>query len=307
MRSMSAPCCMAWFIARGFSKPARPGMGRVRPLFTLEMRAAGFAVRQPRNHPPFTLPGYAARMNSRQSRGLLLAVVFAFAAGLVWAEDAASLLPASLNSAQIVEQMRRQSQAQTAALKQYKALRHYAVEYRGFSARIAAKMDVDVNYDAANGKSLRIVSQSGSRLLCEKVLKRAVDSEEEAYKDKASTALTEANYRFQLAGSESVAGRTAYILNVQPLTDSKFLFRGKIWVDAADFAVAKMETEPAKSPSFWISRTLIHYVSVKTDSFWLPQQVRSETKVRVGGTAMLTIDYGSYAVVPAAGFQGAGR
>ena len=60
-----------------------------------------------------------------------------------------------------------------------------------------------------------------------------------------------------------------------------------------------METEPAKSPSFWISRTLIHYTSTKTDGFWLPEQVSSETKVRVGGTAVLTINYGSYDVVPA--------
>jgi hypothetical protein len=71
-------------------------------------------------------------------------------------------------------------------------------------------------------------------------------------------------------------------------------------VDAADFAVAKMETEPAKSPSFWISRTLIRYTSAKVDNFWLPREVRSETKVRIGGTAVLTIDYGKYQVVPRA-------
>jgi hypothetical protein len=55
-----------------------------------------------------------------------------------------------------------------------------------------------------------------------------------------------------------------------------------------------METEPAKSPSFWISRTLIHYTGAKTDGFWMPLKMRSETKVRFGGTAVLTIDYGSY-------------
>jgi hypothetical protein len=93
---------------------------------------------------------------------------------------------------------------------------------------------------------------------------------------------------------------------VEPLRESKFLFRGKIWVDAADFAVVKMETEPAKSPSFWIARTLIHYTSVKTDGFWLPQQVRSETKVRIGGTAVLTIDYGSYEVVQMTALASAG-
>jgi hypothetical protein len=159
-------------------------------------------------------------------------------------------------------------------------------------------MDVEVNYDAATGKSFRIVSRSGSKLLCDKVLKRAVESEKEASLDKGSSALTETNYRFNLAGNESLGGRPAYILDVEPLTASKFLYRGKIWVDAADFAVVKMETEPAKSPSFWISRTLIQYSSAKTDGFWLPQQVRSETRVRIGGTAVLTIDYGSYQIVP---------
>jgi len=286
--------------------PCRPGIGRVRPRLTPAVRDVVFAMRPSRNHPAFTVPGYAARMRFRQSRGALLAVVFALAAGLVWAEDAAVPAPANLNSAQIVEQMRRQSQAQTAELKQYQALRHYQVEYRGFAARVAATMDVQVDYDAAAGKSFRVVSQSGSHILCEKVLRRAIDSEQEAFKDKGSTALTEANYRFQLAGNENVAGRPAYILNVEPLTESKFLFRGKVWVDATDFAVTKMETEPAKSPSFWISRTLIHYSSVKTDRFWLPQQVRSETKVRVGGTAVLTIDYGSYSVVPGPGMAGMG-
>jgi hypothetical protein len=29
----------------------------------------------------------------------------------------------------------------------------------------------------------------------------------------------------------------------------------------------------------------------------LPEKNRSETKVRIGGTAMLTIDYGSYQIV----------
>jgi hypothetical protein len=123
-----------------------------------------------------------------------------------------------------------------------------------------------------------------------------VDSEQEASRDKGSTALTPANYRFQMVGSESIGGRPAYILDVEPLTESKFLYRGKVWVDAADFEVVKMESEPAKNPSFLISRTLIHYTSVLAHGFWLPQGIRSETKVRIGGTAVLTIDYGNYQV-----------
>jgi len=236
-------------------------------------------------------------MNSLTAKWLLPAVVLGYAAGLGWAQNAGSPAPANLSSAQIVEQLQLHDRARTDGLKHYQALRHYDVEYYGFSARIAAAMDVEVTYDAATGKSFRIVKQNGSGTLCDKVLKRALESEKEAFRNKASTAMTEANYRFRLAGAESVAGRPAYVLDVEPLTESKFLIRGKIWVDAAEFAVVKMETEPARSPSFWISRTLIHYTSAKTDGFWFPEQVRSETKVRLGGTAVMNINYGSYSVV----------
>jgi hypothetical protein len=239
-------------------------------------------------------------------QALLLAVLVAFTAGMLPAQGTDASHPPGLNAAQIAAQLQRHTQAQAVSLRGYKALRHYQVEYSGFAAKIAAKMEVEVSYDSATGKSLRIVSQSGSGVLCDKVLKRAVESEREAAQDKGATALTEANYQFVLLGSEVVAGRPAYILDVQPHQPSKFLFRGKIWIDTADFAVVKMEAEPARSPSFWISKTLIHSSSVKTDGFWLPKQVRSETKVRIGGTAVLTIDYGTYQVVPEMAMRGSG-
>ncbi|MFZ0337713.1 MAG: hypothetical protein WAL45_06745 [Terracidiphilus sp.] len=203
--------------------------------------------------------------------------------------------PASLPLAQILALMAHHDQIQREGLKHYRATRQYHVKYQGITS-IEASMKVEMNFDAASGKSYRILSESGSKILGEKVLKRAMDSEIEASKDGGATALTPANYRFQLLGSESVNGRPAYILSVEPLTESKFLYRGKIWVDATDFAVAKIEASPAKNPSFWISRTLIQYSSAKTGNFWLPQRSRSESKIRIGGTAVLTIDYGTYQI-----------
>ncbi len=208
-----------------------------------------------------------------------------------------SLPPVALNAAQIVEQMGRHNEARNEELKHYHSVRHYTVEYKGITT-IDAGMDVEVRFDAASGKTFRIVSQSGSKFLCDKVLKRAVESEKEAAGDKASTALTTANYRFELMGEERLGGRPAYVLHVEPLTESKFLYRGKIWVDDADFAVVKIEAEPAKNPSMWISRTQINFTNTKTGDFWLPEQNRSETKVRIGGTAVLTIRYGPYEVEP---------
>lgn len=200
-----------------------------------------------------------------------------------------------LTATQIVSAMQGHNQARAAALKHFHSVRHYSVEYRGFATKVAAQMEVEADYDAASGKTFRIVSQSGSKLLIDKVLKRLLESETDAQKQHASD-LTEANYTFKLTGEEDVDGRPAYLLEVAPLTDNKYLYRGKIWVDAADFAVERIEAAPAKNPSFWISSTAIHHRYEKTGNFWLPAQNESDTDVRVGGRAVLKIDYGKYEV-----------
>jgi len=201
-----------------------------------------------------------------------------------------AIAASSLTAAQIVTEMQGHNLARAAALKHYHSVRHYAVEYRGYAAKIAAKMEVDADYDVASGKTFRIVSQSGSKLL---------ESETDASKQH-STELTSANYNFKVAGIENVEGRPAYVLEVEPLTDNKYLYRGKIWVDTTDFALARIEASPAKNPSFWISSTAIHHRYLKTGSFWLPASNESDTQVRVGGKAVLTIDYGKYQVDPGA-------
>jgi hypothetical protein len=195
---------------------------------------------------------------------------------------------------QIVEQMQQHNRLRTEHLERYRTVRHYQVEYQGFSKHLVAEMAVEVSYDRRSGKSFRILSQSGSHALCEKVLRKAVETEQEAADDPAATALSLANYSFMLLGSDSVDGRPAYVLQVEPRTGNRFLYRGKVWVDAADYAVAKMEAQPAKNPSFWISRTIIHQRSVREGEFWLPGRNQSETHVRVGGTAVFTIDFGDY-------------
>ena len=232
-----------------------------------------------------------------RARDILLAALVTLPVAIVFVAQAQSA-PAppakDLSSEQIVQQMQAHEQARVRFQQPYHSTRHYAVSYRGFPSDLEASMVVAASFDAATGKSFKIVSQTGSKFLAEKVLKRAIESEKEASQDKGSTALTAKNYKFRLVGNEIVAGRPAYILDVEPHVPSKFLYRGKIWVDAVDFATVKMQTAPSKSPSFWISRTQIDCTNVKAGDFWLPGKLRSETKVRIGGGAVFTIDYGNY-------------
>jgi hypothetical protein len=254
---------------------------------------------------------------ARQARLSLVAVMALLVAGAGQAR-AQTALPAppapatltaaqaALTSSQIVAEMARHNLARAEGMKHYQSLRHYEVEYKGFAAKIGARMAVEADYDAVSGKTFRIVSQSGSGLLVDKVLKRLLESEKDAGQAKASTALTPANYKFRLAGIENISNRPSYILDVEPLAGNKYLYRGKIWVDAQDFAVARIEAAPSKNPSFWISSTAINHQYAKTDGFWLPAQNRTETKVRLGGKAVLTIDYGTYQVVTETAIAGGG-
>jgi hypothetical protein len=199
-----------------------------------------------------------------------------------------------LTTAAIVQQMVVRNQQRAAELGPYTSQRHYHIAYRGFPHGAEADMVVDVTCDGPSSKTFRIVSQSGSKLLIDHVLTRLLRTEKDDAASRSDSALTPANYNFTLIGSDTVNGRQTYALKVEPKERRPLLYRGTIWVDARDFAVVQIDAQPAKNPSFWIRDTEIHHVYSETGEFWLPQSNKTETKVRLGGTALLTIQYGTY-------------
>jgi hypothetical protein len=202
---------------------------------------------------------------------------------------------------QLVQRMMESNESRAQGLQHYTEERRYEVEYRGFPHTSAASMNVEATYDAPSSKRFRVLSQTGSKRLIDHVLKKLLVTEKEAAKNPNQTALSPENYTFHLEGTEAIADQKFYIFRVKPRVSRKFLYRGKIWVDARDYAVAGIEAELAQNPSFWIRRTEIHHVYSKSGDFWLPKRNRSETKMRTGGTAMLTIDYGIRRPVKRAG------
>ena len=202
--------------------------------------------------------------------------------------------PGMLSVDQIVARLDRANKRRQDDLAGYKEERHYSVTYHGFPADLNAKMAVEVTYEAPETKDFRILSQTGSKLLADHVLKKLLTTEKAAARDPRETALSTENYSFTLLGEERVDNRPCYKLAVDPKGDSKLLYRGTIWVDADDFAVTQIDAQPAHSPSFWIRSTKIHHIYAKTGPFWLPEHNESDTDVRFGGRAVLTIDYGTY-------------
>jgi len=199
------------------------------------------------------------------------------------------------NAADIVRKLVQQNERRSDQLKGYTERREYTVVYHGI-ASMRASMSVEVRYDAPSEKQFKILAQNGPKLLVDRVLKKLLETEQEAAKNPSQTALTPVNYVFSLLGEQKVAGRECYLLHVEPRVASKFLYEGTVFVDAEDYAVVQIEAKPARNPSFWIGKTTIHHTYSKTGQFWLPEHNRSESAVRLGGTAVLTIDYGPYHV-----------
>jgi hypothetical protein len=203
-----------------------------------------------------------------------------------------------LTAVQVVEKLVGMNLLRAQALHSYHGTRTYRVEYRGLLGTKSAEMVVDVIYRAPGTKEFTIRSSTGSKLIIDKVLRKLLEAEEEALSADAQRrmALSGENYEFTMVGYENTALRSLYVLAVEPKNKSKFLFRGHVWVDAHDFAVVRLEAEPAKSPSFWTKNSQIEQMYQKVSDFWLPQRNHSISSIWIGGRAELTIEYQSYKI-----------
>jgi hypothetical protein len=210
----------------------------------------------------------------------------------------------ALTSEQVVNNLVRRNLERAQELAAYQGTRIYRLEYQGFPGSRSAEMVVDVTYKSPETKEFTIRTETGSKLIIDRVFKKLMQSEKEALtqENQSRVALNQDNYSFTLAGQENTPAGSFYILSVEPRTKNKLLYRGRIWIDAHDFAVARIEAEPAKNPSFWTKDTKIEQVYSKVGNFWLPVSNRSTSTIRLGGRANLTIDYKDYqttAVAPA--------
>lgn len=203
---------------------------------------------------------------------------------------------AHLSLAEIVNNITVRNAERADALRHYQGTREYQVDYKGFYGNLHAEMVVTVSYDAPATEEFTVVSQSGSKWMINHVIKRLLETEQESIKDqnRAGIQVTSDNYYFTLLGTQETGDGCPYVLGVQPKVPTKFLFRGRIWINAKDFAVCRIDAEPAKNPSFWIKKTEIHHSFVKLGDFWVPAKNSSTSDIRLNGRATLTIKYEDY-------------
>jgi len=211
------------------------------------------------------------------------------------AQQANRLAPLTAN--EVMERVAAMNERRNKALDNYSSLRSYHLECHGMSHK-QADMVVRVDYHSPDKKEFTILSENGSGTVRNRVFKKLLEAEGESMREENQrrSAIAPENYTFQAVDYQVTNSDEFYVLEAQPRNKNKFLFRGRIWVNAKDFAITRVEGEPAQNPSWWTVKTDFKRSYQKVGDFWLPESNESETKVRILGTAVLTIRYGEYRI-----------
>jgi len=223
---------------------------------------------------------------------LLLLALFLLPASSVIAADGSETV---LSSEEIVNHMAAHDLQRQNSITGYSGMRRYVLENDHLHKR--AEMLVHVEGDPDGTKHFEIVAEDGWKAAHKHVLHKMLDSESETSRpeNRAKAKLNRENYEFVLTGMEMVGNRASYVLEITPRRKESYLFRGRIWVDAEDYALVRAEGNPAKNPSFWTKAT--HFVQVyqKSGPLWFPRSTQSITEARIFGSTDVNIEYFDYA------------
>lgn len=193
---------------------------------------------------------------------------------------------------QIVAHIMEQDQDRQAAIGTYSYTSTYVLQNKDRHAEMVVRW----SRHADGVKEFVILSEQGDGGVRKHVFHRLLEAEVEASapEQQAQTRITTENYAFQFTGTESVAGHDAFVIDIEPKSQSKYLTRGRIWVDACDYAVVRLQGAPAHKVSFWTKSVNFVQTFEKNGQWWLPASNHSLTDARLFGLADLTIAYSDY-------------
>jgi len=228
------------------------------------------------------------------------ALCFVLAAAAVASLPAADLgnVPPLLSGTEIFARLVEHNRKQDRLLRGYSVSRTYSAENN--AGKVYAREEVRMSYDPAGEKSFQLISGYGSWLVRDLVFSRLREAEITAARgpDRTQSSITPGNYRFDAAGTGEIAGRPCYIVRVTPLHKNKYLFEGRVWIDAAEFAIAQIDGHPAANPSFWTRHVEFVRSYAKVGDFWLPSRDATVADIRLYGRKTLTIVHYNYILEP---------
>jgi outer membrane lipoprotein-sorting protein len=214
------------------------------------------------------------------------------------ARDEGTLQPARADATpeQIFAELMRRNELRNAALRSYTAVRSYAVtDPKG---KVHAQKIVRLDYRAPDTKSFIAISEKGSAVVRHLVLNRLMESEVETASGKShrDSSISAANYTFDLLGEQDLGANHCFVVRATPTRSDKYLFDGKVWIDAQDYAVVQIVGHPAKKLSVWVDKADFVRRYQQIGDFWLPLKDETFVHIRFYGRKILTIDHERYTI-----------
>jgi len=142
-----------------------------------------------------------------------------------------------------VRMMERDAQRQ-ALVAGYQGMRRYILDNERTHKHAEILVHIDCGTDGI--KHFELVSQLGWKGAYRHVVSKMLESEAEAsHPDvRSRIRLSPENYEFHMLRSALLDDRMDYLLEVVPRRQEERLFEGRVWIDAQDYAVARIEGEP---------------------------------------------------------------
>jgi hypothetical protein len=196
----------------------------------------------------------------------------------------------------VVAKMMQADDARRSELAGYTAQRRYVAVNKDRRAEMMVR--VDCSSDGA--KQFTVISEEGSSAIRKHALYKMLNEETVASRrgTREGNRITPANYTFNMLGQDTLDTGPAYVLAIVPKTENKYLIDGKIWVNAKDFSIVRVEGQPARDPSFWVHDVHIIHTYQRVGQFWLASSTHSTSEIRIFGRSELTIENSNYALNP---------
>ena len=233
--------------------------------------------------------------------GFISSIAIAFLSTFVTTQTESAAPPtvgssnAVVTAGSLISQLVQHDYMRAVSLLEYSANRRYQVT--NDKGALRSETQVSLEYQSPDRKEFKIVSENGPAML-RNIVKSLLTFETEAALGRAGydSSITPANYTFQLVGNDRVDGYECFVVQASPKRKDKYLFEGRIWIEANEFAVVKIVGHPAKRPSFWIKSADFTRLYQKIGGTWLPLRDETVSQVRLFGENVLTIDHANYKV-----------
>lgn len=210
-----------------------------------------------------------------------------FAGSILGAQDGVPL-----TADQILSKLASMESERNKRLPSYKVTRVYHLQIEKNDKSVTSTAEFEYRKD--DGKVFRIVDEEGSEGLFRGALHKVMQAEVKAAKSEKDVEVGPDNYTASLLGKETKDGRQCYVLAIVPKRNSKYLIKGKAWIDTQEFGLVRLEGSPTENLSFWVGKPQIVQTFENFGGHWLLMSTESAINAKIVGHLKLSIKSNNY-------------